>query len=121
MSSILVIDDNIESLELMRFLLQSFGYDVRVAQSGEEGLSLAASSRPDLIICDIHMPVLDGFGVIARVRADPAMRSIPCIAVTALAMVGDETKILGAGFDGYISKPIDPEKFIKEIKNYFVK
>lgn len=121
MSSILVIDDNIESLELMHFLLQSFGYDVQVASSGEEGLSIAAVKRPNLIICDIHMPVLDGFGVIARLRADPTLRSIPCIAVTALAMVGDETKILSAGFDGYISKPIDPEKFVKEIKNYLEK
>lgn len=118
MARILVIEDNPENLELMRFLLQAFGHAPLVARHGEEGLAVAQRERPDLIICDIHMPQLDGYGVLARLRGDPVLRGIPCVAVTALAMLGDQAKVMNAGFDGYISKPIDPEKFVGEIDAY---
>lgn len=118
MARILVIEDNPENLELMRFLLQAFQHEALVARNGEEGLSVAERERPDLILCDIHMPTLDGYGVLARLRRDALLRKIPCVAVTALAMLGDQSKILDAGFDGYISKPIDPEKFVTEVDTY---
>lgn len=118
MARILVIEDNPENLELMRFLLQAFGHEALVGRQGEEGLAVAQREQPDLIICDIHMPQLDGYGVLARLRSDPVLRNIPCVAVTALAMLGDRTKVLDAGFDGYISKPIDPEKFTDEVASY---
>jgi len=118
MARILVIEDNPENLELMRFLLQAFQHEALVARNGEEGLSVAERERPDLILCDIHMPTLDGYGVLARLRRDALLREIPCVAVTALAMLGDQSKILDAGFDGYISKPIDPEKFVAEVDTY---
>lgn len=118
MARILVIEDNPENLELMRFLLQAFQHEALVARNGEEGLSVAERERPDLILCDIHMPTLDGYGVLARLRRDAVLREIPCVAVTALAMLGDQSKILDAGFDGYISKPIDPEKFVAEVDTY---
>lgn len=118
MARILVIEDNPENLELMRFLLQAFKHEPLIARNGEEGLAVAQRERPDLIICDIHMPQLDGYGVLARLRSDPVLRNIPCVAVTALAMLGDRTKVLAAGFNGYISKPIDPEKFVDEVDGY---
>ena len=118
MARILVIEDNPENLELMRFLLQAFRHEALIAHNGEEGLSVAERERPDLILCDIHMPTLDGYGVLARLRRDALLRGIPCVAVTALAMLGDQSKILDAGFDGYISKPIDPEKFVAEVDTY---
>jgi two-component system cell cycle response regulator len=118
MARILIIEDNPENLELMRFLLQAFSHEALVARNGEEGLSVAARERPDLILCDIHMPKLDGYGVLAQLHQDPVLRKIPCVAVTALAMLGDRSKVLDAGFNGYISKPIEPEKFVAEVEAY---
>jgi two-component system cell cycle response regulator len=118
MARILVIEDNPENLELMRFLLHAFGHEPVIARSGEEGLALASRQPPELIVCDIHMPQLDGYGVLARLGADPRLARIPCIAVTALAMLGDRNKVIEAGFDGYISKPIEPEKFVGEVEAF---
>jgi CheY-like chemotaxis protein len=71
--------------------------------------------KPELIICDIQLPKMDGYEVVRRLKADPKTRSIPIIAVTALAMVGDRDRIIAAGFDGYLAKPIDPETFVQEV------
>jgi len=117
-SRILVIEDNAANLDLMVYLLGAYGNTVYAAKDGEEGLEKAAAERPDLVVCDIHLPKLDGYGVIQRLKADPVLRGVPVIAVTALAMVGDRDRVLQAGFDGYVSKPIDPERFIGQIQSY---
>lgn len=115
---ILVIEDNPTSMELMTYLLQAHGYELLTATDGESGLAIANSEEPDLIICDVHLPQLDGYGVVRVLKRTPTLRDIPTIAVTALAMVGDRDKLLDAGFDGYISKPIEPESFLIEIGKY---
>lgn len=116
MSRILIIEDNAENLELMEYLLRASGFDLIRATDGEEGLKLAFELRPDMILCDIHMPGLNGLEVACTLRSDPYMKSIPLVAVTAFAMVGDRERILSAGFDMYVSKPIEPESFVSEIR-----
>lgn len=115
---ILVIEDNPANMELMTYLLNAFGYELLTASDGETGLTMAIREQPDLIICDVHLPQLDGYGVIRVLKRQPALQEIPAIAVTALAMAGDRDKLLDAGFDGYISKPIEPETFIAEIAKF---
>src|SRR5437660_385875 len=94
---ILVIEDNPANLELMRYLLAASGYEPQSAPNGERGLEAARRQVPDLIVCDIQMPGIDGYEVIRRVRSDPGLRPVRVVAVTALAMVGDRDKILAAG------------------------
>ena len=115
---ILVIEDNPDNLELMVDLLEAFGYAPLTANNGEAGFEAARAQRPDLVVCDVHLPKLDGYGVVRQMKSDPAMRTIPVLAVTALAMVGDRDRMLAAGFDGYISKPIEPESFVREIEEF---
>ena len=115
---ILAIEDNPDNMELMAYLLQAFGHTVLMAYDGEQGVEAARRELPDLIICDIHLPRLDGYGVIREIKADPTLRPIPIVAVTALAMVGDREKILVAGFDGYIAKPIVPEAFVGQVEHF---
>jgi len=115
---ILVVEDDAGNLELMVYLLTAFGYTVLSAKDGEEGLAAALSERPDLIVCDILLPKLDGREVIRRLKADPSTRAIPGVAVTALAMPGDRERLLEAGFDGYLSKPITPETFVEQIEAF---
>ncbi|MEQ1908898.1 MAG: response regulator [Vicinamibacterales bacterium] len=115
---ILVIEDNLTNLELMTYLLKAFGHTTIAAFDGEEGVEAALSSTPDLILCDIALPKLDGYEVARRVKAEPTLKDIPLIAVTASAMVGDRDKVIAAGFDGYISKPITPETFVAEVESF---
>ena len=112
---ILVIEDNLESRELINYLLKAFGHLPISASDGMEGLELAAREHPDLVLCDIDLPRLNGCEVARELSADPVLRRIPRVAVTALAMVGDRDKILAAGFDGYIAKPLDAETFVPEV------
>src|SRR3989442_2211045 len=114
--SILVVEDDAPSLHLMTYLLKSFGHNVTAALDGEEALLAAEQQRPDVIVCDIQLPKLDGYDVVRRLKRDPALHAIPVIAVTALAMVGDRDRVLSAGFDGYIGKPIVPETFVSQIE-----
>jgi two-component system cell cycle response regulator len=100
------------------YLLQAFGHEVNGAREGTEGIELARRDKPDLILLDIHMPKMDGYEVASRLRGDPDCRRIPIVAVTALAMVGDREKLLACGFDGYISKPIEPETFSARVQEY---
>jgi CheY-like chemotaxis protein len=118
MSRVLVIDDNPENLELMRYLLQAFGHVTLCANNGVEGVATALHGQPDIIVCDIDMPKLDGYDVVRALENDPAFARIPFIAVTALAMVGDRETVLAAGFDGYIGKPIDPTTFVREVERF---
>ena len=117
-AKILIIEDNAANLELMTYLLGAFGYRLITADDGERGLELALRERPDLVICDIQLPGMDGYMVARRLRADPSRRDVPMIAVTALAMVGDRDRSLAAGFNGYISKPIDPEAFVQDVARF---
>src|SRR4051812_2065122 len=106
---ILIIEDKQANLDLMTYLLEAFGHSVKTAMDGEEGLAALRREAPDVVVCDINLPRIDGYEVARQIRADPALRPLPLIAVTALAMVGDREKVLAAGFDGYIAKPIAPE------------
>lgn len=115
---ILIVEDNQTNLALMEYLLRAFGYEVLSARDGEEGVTVALSERPDLILMDIQLPKLTGFESAARIRASEAFNQAPIIAVTAFAMVGDRDRVLAAGFDGYLSKPITPETFVSEIETY---
>jgi len=115
---ILVVEDNPANLELMSYLLRAYGYTVSSADNGEDGLEAAARDRPDLILCDVQLPRVDGFEVARRLKADAALKTIPLLAVTALAMVGDREKLLATGFDGYLGKPIDPEAFVFQIERF---
>ena len=117
-SHILVIEDNPASLELMTYLLNAFGHTTTSAADGEAGVDAAVRAKPDLILCDLALPKLDGYGVVRRLKADPNLRAVPVIAVTASAMVGDRDKVIAAGFDGYIRKPITPETFVAEVEGY---
>ena len=114
----LVIEDNATNLELMIYLLRASGHTTIVARDGEEGVEAALNSLPDLILCDLALPKLDGYGVAKRLKAEQALEHVPLIAVTASAMVGDRDKVIAAGFDGYISKPITPETFVAEVESH---
>ena len=115
---LLVIEDNPANLELMTYLLHAFGHTPVSARDGLEGVEKALEIRPDLILCDLRLPKLDGYGVARRLKAEPSFATIPLIAVTASAMVGDRDKVIAAGFDGYIRKPIDPETFVAEVEAF---
>lgn len=115
---ILIIEDNPTNMELMEYLLQAFGHTPLYANDGLEGVEAALKLMPDLIICDVHIPKLDGYGVVRQIKAKKPLSMIPVIAVTAMAMVGDREKLITAGFDSYIAKPIDPENFMDQIEKF---
>src|SRR4051812_4675918 len=115
---ILVIEDNSANMELMVYLLTAFGHHPIAAADGVQGVEAARQHMPDLVLCDVHLPRLDGYGVAAALRADPATARLPLVAVTAQAMVGDRERLLAAGFSGYIAKPIEPEQFVGQIEEF---
>jgi len=115
---ILIIEDDNFSRDLVMYLLSSAGYSVLEAEEGRTGLQIALQAQPDLIICDIQMPVMNGYDVLRALRNDTSWRRVPVIAVTAFSMRGDREKALSAGFDDHISKPIAPEHFIAQIEAY---
>ncbi len=115
---VLMIEDNLENLQLMEYLLRAWGHIPISAQTGNEGLELAHKEAPDLILCDILLPDLDGYKLAKALKSHPFLRQTPVIAVTALAMVGDKEKVLKEGFDGYIPKPINPEHFISQVEDF---
>ena len=118
MARILIIEDNPANIELMSFLLSAYGHTPLNAPDGARGVAAARSELPDLIACDVNLPGMDGFQVLAALRQEPALAAVPVLAVTALAMAGDREKVLAAGFDGYISKPIEPESFVAELEAF---
>jgi two-component system cell cycle response regulator DivK len=115
---LLLIEDNIQNRYLATFLLEKSGFTVIPATDGRLGVELAARARPDLILLDIDLPGMDGYAVAEKLRANPELRSIPIIAVTSYAMVGDRERVLAAGCDGYIEKPINPTTFVAEIRQF---
>src|SRR5580692_11829380 len=115
MANILVIEDNPTNMTLAVFLLQSVGHTVLSATDAEAGLALARDGQPELILMDIQLPGMDGLEAITLLKQDESTRAIPVIALTALAMKGDEERIRAAGCDGYIAKPIGIQDFLKTI------
>ena len=115
---ILVIEDNEQSRYLFSFILEKNGCQVITARDGLEGITRAKEEKPDLILVDIRMPVMDGYEVTRHLRELPEFKDVPIIALTAYAMKEDEEKTLEAGCDGYITKPIIPEEFIKVVNSY---
>lgn len=118
MARILIIEDNAANLELMRYLLAAFGHAALASRDGLAGLALARSEAPDLVLCDVQMAGMDGFEVVRHAQAEPALAHLKIVAVTALAMVGDRDRILKAGFDGYLTKPIDPATFVRDVEAF---
>lgn len=115
MAKVLIVEDNAANMTLAVFLLQSAGHDVVTAADAEAGLTLARDEQPDLILMDIQLPGMDGLEATALLKSDDATRAIPVIALTALAMKGDEDRILAAGCDGYIAKPIRYADFLARV------
>jgi two-component system cell cycle response regulator len=118
MARILVIEDNPANLDLMVYLLRAFGHQPIQARDGKSGLEASRDGTADLVLCDLQLPDIDGYEVARQIRSNTGMRGVPLVAVTAYAMVGDRNKVLAAGFDGYIPKPIIPEKFVQEMEAY---
>jgi CheY-like chemotaxis protein len=115
---ILIIEDDPANLELMRYLLHAAGHTVSTAAGGAEGIESARRINPDLIVCDMKMPGLDGYEVAKWLKSDPALRAVPLVAVTSYAMVGDRDGVMAAGFDGYLTKPIVPREFVAELEAF---
>jgi len=115
MAKVLIVEDNSANMTLAVFLLQSAGHTVLSATDAEAGLTLARDEQPDLILMDIQLPGMDGLQATALLKRDDATRAIPVIALTALAMKGDEERIRAAGCDGYIAKPMRYQEFLATI------
>jgi len=115
---ILVIEDHEDNRRILRDLLTSAGYEPIEAVTGEEGVSLAEIHRPDLILMDIQLPGLDGYEATRRIKANPALRQIPVIAVTSYALSGDDVKAKEAGCDDYVTKPFSPRALLAKIREY---
>lgn len=116
MATVLIVEDNPANMTLAVFLLQSKGHTVLKATDAEAGLTLARSDQPDLVLMDIQLPGMDGLEATGMLKADVGTRGIPVIALTALAMKGDEERIRSAGCDGYIAKPIRYQDFLATIE-----
>jgi len=115
---ILIIEDNPTNLELMSYLLHAAGHTLYTASDGAEGIASARRTQPDLIVCDMKMPGLDGCEVARRLKDDPVLRAVPLVAVTSYAMVGDCDMAIAAGFDGYLTKPIVPKTFVAQLEAF---
>ncbi len=116
--TILIVEDDTKNMTLFRDLLQVSGYSTIEASDGKQGIELAKAKKPDLILMDIQMPGMDGLEATRILKADAATSNIPVIALTAYAMKGDKERILEAGCDGYLAKPINTDEFLKEVAEY---
>ncbi len=114
---ILIVEDVPINLKLVGDLLKRIGYITIEATDGKQGVELARAKKPDLILMDIQMPVMDGLEATRILKADATTKNIPVLALTSYAMEGDKERILKAGCDGYLTKPIDIQEFVKEVTN----
>jgi two-component system cell cycle response regulator DivK len=114
-ATVLVVEDNPVNMRLVRLLLRTHGYAVQEAAAGQEALALLRVHRPDAILLDMQLPGMDGFTLAAMLKSDAQTRAIPLIAVTAFAMKGDAERIMAAGCDAYLSKPIDDAELLEVI------
>jgi two-component system cell cycle response regulator DivK len=115
---ILIIEDQEDNRAIMRDLLTGAGFELIEAADGEEGVKLAQSERPDLILMDIQLPVIDGYEATRRIKAIAELKSIPIIAVTSYALSGDEAKTREAGCDGYVAKPFSPRHLLAKVREF---
>jgi two-component system cell cycle response regulator DivK len=115
---ILVVEDNERNLKLLRVVLEHAGYDVRAARTAEEGIALAASEPPDLVLMDLQLPGIDGTEALRRLRESPRTADIPVVAVTAQAMKQDRERAIRAGFNGYVEKPISVPAFPGQVRRF---
>jgi two-component system cell cycle response regulator DivK len=115
---ILVIEDQDDNRAIMRDLLNTAGYKLIEAVDGEEGVKLAQSERPDLILMDIQLPILDGYEATRRIRALAELKCIPIIAVTSYALSGDDIKARAAGCDSYVAKPFSPRELLAKVREF---
>jgi two-component system, cell cycle response regulator DivK len=121
MATVLVVEDNAANMTLAVFLLESVGHKVLSATDAESGMKLARSERPNLILMDMQLPGIDGLEATTQLKRDEATRVIPVIALTALAMKGDEERIRAAGCDGYIAKPMRYKEFLTAVSEGLVR
>ena len=115
---ILVVEDQEDNRRIMRDLLTSVGYEVIEAVTGEDGVAMADSQRPDLILMDIQLPGLDGYEATRQIKANPDLEHIPIIVVTSYALSGDDVKAFEAGCNAYVSKPFSPRELLAKIREY---
>jgi two-component system cell cycle response regulator DivK len=115
---ILVIEDQEDNRQILRDLLSNAGYEMIEAEDGEKGVAAAARERPDLILMDIQLPILDGYDATRRIKADPELKAIPIIAVTSYALSGDDAKARAAGCDAYVPKPYSPRALLAKIREF---
>ena len=115
---ILVVEDQPDNRQIIRDMLAGTDYEITEAENGEEALVAIAKQRPDLILMDIQLPIMDGYTAVSRIKADPGLRSIPIIAVTSYALNGEEKKARAAGCDDYVPKPFSPRQLLAKIRQY---
>ena len=115
---ILVVEDQPDNRRILRDMLGNAGYKLIEAESGEEALKAVETQRPDLILMDIQLPVMDGYEAAQRIKSNPDMRSVPIIAVTSYALSGDEVKARAAGCDDYVTKPFSPRALLSKIREH---
>jgi two-component system cell cycle response regulator DivK len=115
---ILVVEDQEDNRQILRDLLGNAGYELTEAENGEEAIAAVAKRRPDLILMDIQLPVMDGYEATRRIRTNPDLKSVPIIAVTSYALTGDEDKAIAAGCNGYVSKPYSPRDLLAKVRSY---
>jgi two-component system cell cycle response regulator DivK len=115
---ILVVEDQEDNRRILRDLLTSRGYDIVEAEDGEKALAMAEDRRPDLILMDVQIPLLDGYEVTRRIKANPALRDIPIIVVTSYALGGDESRARAAGCNAYVSKPYSARQLLAKIQEF---
>jgi len=115
---ILIVEDNEKNMKLFRDVLQATGYSTLEATTGEDAVELAVSHIPALVLMDVQLPGIDGVEALARLRRDERTESIPVLALTAQAMDGDRERFLAAGFDGYVSKPVDVAELLRTVEEY---
>jgi len=115
---ILVVEDQEDNRQILRDLLGNAGYELTEAENGEEAIAAVGRRRPDLILMDIQLPVMDGYEATRQIRTNPDLRSVPIIAVTSYALAGDEDKAFAAGCDGYVTKPYSPRDLLAKVRVY---
>jgi two-component system, cell cycle response regulator DivK len=116
--AILVVEDQEDNRQILRDLLGNAGYDMFEAENGEEALATLGKQRPDLILMDIQLPIMDGYETTRRIKANPDLKDIPIIVVTSYALSGDEGKARDAGCDAYVTKPYSPRALLAKIKEF---
>ena len=115
---ILVVEDQADNRRILRDLLSSVGYEILEAVPGDEGVTLATTQHPDLILMDIQLPGMDGYEATRRIKADPELHHIPIIAVTSYALSGDDAQAFAAGCDSYVAKPFSPRALLAKVREY---